>query len=117
MGGQAVGINLDRVAALGLEENLMALLVAEAHHLVLDRRAIARSLALDDPGVHRRAVDAAADYFVGARVGKRQMAGKLRVRGSRRGQGPVLSRPTRKPKSARWSLRPIAAKSPARPAE
>src|ERR1019366_6359265 len=38
---------------------------------------IARPLALDHPGVHRGAVDAAADYFVGARVGERQMAGKL----------------------------------------
>ena len=58
----------------------MALLVAEAHHLVLDRRAIARPLALDHSGVHRRAIDTAADYLVGARVGEREMAGDLRLR-------------------------------------
>ena len=41
---------------------------------------------------------------------------KSMVRASRRGQVPVLRRPTRKPSSASCSLMPVAAKSPARPA-
>src|SRR5271170_1178736 len=55
----------------------MTLLVLKAHHLVLDRRAIARAFALDDARVERRAVDAAADYFVSARVGEGEVAGDL----------------------------------------
>ena len=58
----------------------MALLVAKAHHLVLDRRAVARAAAVDHAGVHRRAIEAAADNLVGRLVGERQVAGNLRLR-------------------------------------
>ncbi|MNO98715.1 hypothetical protein D3C76_904660 [compost metagenome] len=37
--------------------------------LVFDRRAVARADALDDAGVHRRAVEVGGDDLVGARVG------------------------------------------------
>jgi len=46
-GREPVGINLDGIEALGLEENLMPLLIMEAHHLIFDRRAVARPLALN----------------------------------------------------------------------
>src|SRR5713101_917323 len=76
-GREPIGIDLDGVAALGLEENLMPLLVVKAHHLIFDRRAIARALALNHPGVHRRPIDSAADNLVGARVGVRKMTRDL----------------------------------------
>src|SRR5262245_9453927 len=46
-------------------------------HLVFDGWAIARSNALDHPGEHRRAIERAADYLVGALVGVRNPAGQL----------------------------------------
>ena len=55
----------------------MAFLVTKAHHLVLDRRAIARPAALDHPAVHGRTVDAAANDLVRPRVGVREMARDL----------------------------------------
>src|ERR1700686_638970 len=88
-GRETVRIDLDRVATLGLEEDLVTLLVAKAHHLVLDRRAIARSPAMDHARVHRRAVKAAADNLVGGPVGKGQMTGNLRLRDAR---GPKRKR-------------------------
>jgi hypothetical protein len=56
-GGDAVGIDLVRGQPLGLDEDLMRVLVGEAVHLVLDGRAVARADALDHAGVHRRAVE------------------------------------------------------------
>ena len=47
----------------------MAVLVGETVDLVFDGRAVARPDALDDPGVHRRAIQVAGDDLVGARVG------------------------------------------------
>src|SRR5258708_993369 len=55
----------------------MPLLVAKAHHLVLDRWTIARPAALNDPGVHRRTVNPAANNFVRQRVGVSEMAPDL----------------------------------------
>ena len=76
-GGDAVGIDLVRVQPFRLEEDLVAVLVGEAHHLVLDGRAVARPDAFDDAGVHRRAVQAGADDFVGALVGVGDVARHL----------------------------------------
>ena len=78
-GREAVGIDLDGVAPLGLQEDLMALLVPKAHHLVLDRRAVARALAVDHARVHRRAIEAATDNVVGRLVGEGQMTRDLRL--------------------------------------
>ena len=54
-GGDAVRIDGVVVEAFGLEEDLVPLALGEAHHLVLDGRAVARADALDLAGVHRRA--------------------------------------------------------------
>ena len=43
----AVRINRDIIDTLGLEEDLMAISLAEAHNLVFDRRAVARAAPLD----------------------------------------------------------------------
>ena len=72
-----VRIDLVRREALGLEEDLMARAVGEAHDLVLDRRAIARPDALDHAGEERRAIEAAADDLVRPLVRVRDPAGKL----------------------------------------
>jgi len=68
-GGDTVGVDLHHVQALRLDEDLVAVAVGEADHLVLDRGAVARTDALDLPGVQRRAVQRAADDLVGARGG------------------------------------------------
>src|SRR5579862_486144 len=78
-GRETIWIDFDRVASLWLKENLMALLVGEAHHLILDRRAIAWTAALDGSRVHRRAIDVSADDFVSPRIGKCQMTRELRL--------------------------------------
>ncbi len=56
-GGHALHIPFVRVESLGFKEDRMAVLVAEADDLVLDRRAVARAGAVDGAGVHRRAVE------------------------------------------------------------
>jgi len=100
----------------------VARLAGEAMHLVLDRRAVARPDATDDPGIHRRAVKRSANDLVGALVGVRDPARQLArvqlapahegehrlgpvswlhfqhekstLRASRRGGVPVFNRPT-----------------------
>ena len=65
----SVRIKLVGGQPLGLEKNLVALFGGKPMDLVLDRRAIAGSDPLNHAGVHRRAVQAAADDFVRKRVG------------------------------------------------
>ena len=55
-GGDAVGVHLVRVEALGLDEDLVRALVREAHDLVLHRRTVARTHAFNHAGEQRRAV-------------------------------------------------------------
>ena len=50
--GDAIGVQLVAGQALGLDENLVGIALGEAHHLVLDGRAVARPHAFDDPGIH-----------------------------------------------------------------
>src|SRR5437763_15394047 len=64
--------------SLGLDKDLMALLVGEANDFVLDRRAVARAGGLDLAGVHRRAVKIRADHLVRLRAGVGQVAEHLR---------------------------------------
>ena len=64
-GRNAVGVDLVGGQAFRLEEDLVAGLVGETGDLVLDRRAVARPHPFDDAGIHRRAIEAAADDFVG----------------------------------------------------
>ena len=72
-----VHVILARVPALRFEEELVARLVGEFDHLVLDRRAIPRPDALDPPGIHRRPVKVVADDRVSAFVGVGGPAGDL----------------------------------------
>src|SRR5207249_11956721 len=76
-GGNAVGVDLVRVEAFGLEEDLVARLSGEAVNLVLDGRAVSRSHPLDRAREHRRAVKARADDLVGARIGMGDPARQL----------------------------------------
>ena len=76
-GGNAVGIDLRAVQALGLQKNLMPFPLGKAGHLVLNGGAVTRAYALDHAGEQRRAVEAAADDFVGAAAGPGDMAGNL----------------------------------------
>src|SRR6185312_11804080 len=64
-GGDAVRVDLERVQAFRLDEDLVRGLLGEAHHLVLDRRAVAWAGAFDLAGVQRRTVQRAADQLVG----------------------------------------------------
>ena len=65
------GIDRVVVEALGLEEDLVRCAVGEAHHLVLDRGAVARTDALDLAGIHGRAMEVGADDGVGGLGGGR----------------------------------------------
>ena len=76
-GGNAVGIDLVGVQPLRLDEDLVTGLVGKAHHLVLDRRTVARADTFDDAGVHWRAVEAAPNQRMGLFVGVRDVAGHL----------------------------------------
>src|SRR5438067_5020475 len=66
--------------ALRLDEDLMALLLCETHHLVFDRWAVARTGGVNLAGVHRRAMEIGADQFVRDLAGVGQMAKHLRQR-------------------------------------
>jgi hypothetical protein len=127
-GRDAVDVDLQRVAALGFQEQLVAVLVGEPHDLVFDRRAVAGAAGADLAAVHRRAVQVAADQVVDLLVGvgdpagnllDRQLAGQKgkrrgrivagldlqtaevdTVRPFRRAGVPVLKRSTRNPAAA-----------------
>src|SRR5258706_14101172 len=75
--GDAVRIELVRREAFGLQKYLMTLLGGKTVNLVLDGGAIARSHALDDPGVHRRTIQVPANDVVASRVRLRNPAGQL----------------------------------------
>ena len=82
--GKALDIELLRVQAHGLDEELVALLFGEGHHLGLDARAVARPCAGDAARIERRAVEVRADDVVRALVGVGEVAARAvhgRVRG------------------------------------
>ena len=85
-GRDAVRIELVGVQALGLHEHLVLRAIGEAHHLVFDGRAVPRPDGLDHAGVHRRAVESAADDVVRGRIGMRDVADGLLRMHVRRGQ-------------------------------
>ena len=74
------GIDRVVVEAFRLQENLVAVAIAEADDLVLDRGAIARPDALDLAGIHRRAMHVGADHLMGRRRGAGDAALDLRRR-------------------------------------
>src|SRR5262249_59192624 len=85
-GGNPVRIDSGVVQALRLEEDLVAVAVAELDDLVLDRRAVARPAAEDLAGIHWRAVDVLTDDPVGRVRGPGDAALDLR-RVDARGEG------------------------------
>ena len=85
-GRDAVGIDRVVVEPLGFEKDLVARTLGEAHHLVLDRGAVARPGTLDAPGIDRRAVEIGADRVVDALVRPGDVAVDLR-RGDPFGEG------------------------------
>ena len=68
-GRDAVGINLVRGQAFGLQKDLVAGLVGKAVDLVFDAGAVTRADAVDLAGEHGAAVKARADDVVRALVG------------------------------------------------
>ncbi len=78
-GGHAVDVDLVRVQALGLEEELVLRLVGELDDLVFDGWAIARADALDAARVHGRAVHVLADEAQRLRRGEGDVAADLRL--------------------------------------
>ena len=72
--GHAVHVDLVGGQTLGFEEKLVACLVREAHDLVFDGRAVARTHSLDLARVHGRAVRIFADQPHGLRRGARKVA-------------------------------------------
>ena len=66
-----------RVPTLRLQKNLVAFLLGETHHLVLDRRTIARPDPFDDAAIHRRLIEVSSDDLVGSGVGVGDPAGEL----------------------------------------
>src|SRR5690606_8311808 len=64
-GRDAVRVHRIVVQAFRLEEDLVPVAVAELHHLVFDRRAIARPDAFDRTRIHRRTMKIDADDIVG----------------------------------------------------
>ena len=75
----------------------MALLCREPHHLVLDRRAVARAGRMDHAGIQGGAVDIVTDDLMRLRIGIGEPAGflrdlyALRVRGKGEGNDPLIS--------------------------
>ena len=78
------GIDRGVVQPFRLQENLVPVALAEAHDLVLDRRAIARPAARDLAGIHRRAMHVGADDPMRGLGGPGDAALDLRVRRSAR---------------------------------
>ncbi len=75
----AVDVDLVDVQPLGLEEQLMPLAVRKAHHLVLERRTVARADAADLPVEEGRRVDVAANELVHAIGRVQEMTVDLRA--------------------------------------
>src|SRR5262249_28324042 len=75
--GEAVRVNAIAAQALGLEKDLMPILVAETNDLVLERRAVTRPEAFDDAAVQRRTIEASRNAGVRFRVRKRDVAADL----------------------------------------
>ena len=67
-GGNAVQVDPRMIAPLRLDEDLVPVAVGEAHDLVLDRRAVARTGRGDPPGVQGGAVETPSDEGMRSRV-------------------------------------------------
>ena len=76
-GAHAVDVVLRRLQRLGLDEDMVALLVSEAVDLVFDAGTVAGPHTFDLPGKERRAVEIAFDDAVGLLVGIGDVARQL----------------------------------------
>mmetsp|Transcript_34667 Transcript_34667/g.75757 ORF Transcript_34667/g.75757 Transcript_34667/m.75757 type:complete len:553 (+) Transcript_34667:397-2055(+) len=83
-GGETLHVNLRRVASFGLEEDLVGVLVGEAHDLVLDAGAVARPARLHPPPIGGGLVQVVADQLVRGQRGARQVAAHLLLHHVRR---------------------------------
>ena len=63
--GNAVRVEFVGLQVLGLDKYLVAVALCEPHHLVFDGRAVPGTDALDLAGIHRRAVQRAANDVMG----------------------------------------------------
>jgi len=77
-GGKTVQINLVSIQTFRLDEELMPVLVWEFHHLVFDRRTVARTNSRDLTGIKRRAVNMFAYDPVDAVIGMDDVTTRLR---------------------------------------
>ena len=78
-GREPLHIDLGGVGALGLQKELMALLVGKAHDLRLDGGAVAGARRRDGAVIEGRAVEIAQDEFVRFLVGVGKIARYLRL--------------------------------------
>src|SRR5690349_16584385 len=71
---EAVHVNLARIQAFRLEEDLVPFFVREADDLVFERWAVPRTDAVNLPVEQRRAIDVCAHEIADAIVGVKQKA-------------------------------------------
>ena len=76
-GGHAVRVEFMGAEALGLDEDLVRILVGKAHDLIFDRGTVARTYAFDDPGIHGTAVQVLPNDVMGLFIGMGDEAGDL----------------------------------------
>ena len=76
-GEKALDIDLTGVPALWLQEELVALLVGKAHHLLLKAGTVARPQGIDCPGRYGRAVQVVAHDLQRLLGGIHRIAGQL----------------------------------------
>ena len=79
-GRNTIGIDGMIVQPFRFEENLMFGFIGKPNHLILDRRAIARTAAINLPAIHRCAMQIIADDFMGFFGRVRHIARDLRYR-------------------------------------
>ena len=71
------GLDPGQVAALGLEKDLVPVLICKLNHFVFNRRAITGSDALNLAGIHRAILQVVPDFVMRLRVGPGNPAGEL----------------------------------------
>src|SRR5215813_4769753 len=77
-GRNTVRIDFMGMPAFRFQKDLVTGLLRKTHNFVLDGRAVTRTDAFDDAGVHGRAIERAADDVVRGGVRVRYPARKLR---------------------------------------
>src|SRR6185503_1243383 len=83
---ETVDVDLPRVDAFGLEEDLVPLFIRKADDLVLERRTIARADPANLPVEQRRSIEVLAHELAHTPVGVQEMAVDLRPVDRTRGE-------------------------------